>query len=83
MGKIPFIPFKNNDLEISDIFMYKTLIDAYNRRLSDLSNTFKDSNELTYVLKNYDDEELPEFKRLLRYYGAIKVSDNGVSTQYR
>ncbi|MGF3880277.1 phage portal protein [Staphylococcus aureus] len=76
-GKIPFIPFKNNDLEISDIFMYKTLIDAYNRRLSDLSNTFKDSNELTYVLTNYDDQELPEFKRLLRYYGAIKVSDNG------
>ncbi|HGZ6340910.1 TPA: phage portal protein, partial [Staphylococcus aureus] len=65
-GKIPFIPFKNNDLEISDIFMYKTLIDAYNRRLSDLSNTFKDSNELTYVLKNYDDQKLPEFKRLLR-----------------
>ncbi|UIF39987.1 phage portal protein, partial [Staphylococcus aureus] len=29
-GKIPFIPFKNNDLEKSDIFMYKTLIDAYN-----------------------------------------------------
>lgn len=82
-GKIPFIPFKNNDLEMSDIFMYKTLIDAYNRRLSDLSNTFKDSNELTYVLKNYDEQELPEFKRLLRYYGAIKVSDNGVSTQYR
>lgn len=76
-GKIPFIPFKNNDLEMSDIFMYKTLIDAYNRRLSDLSNMFKDSNELTYILTNYDDQELSEFKRLMRYYGAVKVSDTG------
>ncbi|MBI5972216.1 phage portal protein [Staphylococcus caledonicus] len=76
-GKIPFIPFKNNDLEVSDIFMYKTLIDDYNRRLSDLSNMFKESTELTYVLKNYNDQDLAEFKRLMRYYGAINVTEDG------
>ena len=76
-GKIPFIPFKNNDQEVSDIFMYKTLIDDYNRRLSDLSNMFQDSTELTYVLKNYNDQDLAEFKRIMRYYGAINITDDG------
>lgn len=81
-GRIPFIPFKNNDAERSDIFMYKTQIDAYNRRMSDTANMFKESNELIYVLTNYDDTDLSEFKRNLRHYGAIKVSDKdgGVDT---
>ncbi|MBN6091267.1 phage portal protein [Staphylococcus saprophyticus] len=81
-GRIPFIPFKNNDAERSDLFMYKTQIDAYNRRLSDTANMFKESNELIYVLTNYDDTDLSEFKRNMRHYGAIKVSnvDGGVDT---
>lgn len=62
--------------------MYKTQIDAYNRRLSDTANMFKESNELIYVLTNYDDTDLSEFKRNMRHYGAIKVSnvDGGVDT---
>lgn len=80
--RLPFIPFKNNDAERSDLFMYKTQIDAYNRRLSDTANLFKESNELIYVLTNYDETDLSEFKRNLRHYGAIKVSnvDGGVDT---
>jgi hypothetical protein len=34
-GRVPFIPFKNNPQEVSDLFMYKTIIDALDRRLSD------------------------------------------------
>ncbi|WP_239700347.1 phage portal protein [Mammaliicoccus sp. D-M17] len=76
-GKVPFIAFKNNDSETSDVFMYKSLVDAYNRRLSDTDNVFSESNELIYVLKNYDSTDLSDFKRNLRYYGAIKIDDDG------
>lgn len=77
-GKVPFIPFKNNPEEISDIHMYKTIIDAIDKRLSDTQNMFDESAELIYILKGYEGEDLKEFMRNLKYYKAINVDgDNG------
>ena len=39
-GRVPFIPFKNNSEEVSDIWQYKTIIDAIDKRLSDTQNMF-------------------------------------------
>lgn len=76
-GRVPFIPFKNNSKSESDIWRYKTFIDAMNRRSSDTQNMFDESTELIYVLKNYEGESLSEFMSNLKYYQAINVADDG------
>ncbi|PNZ29898.1 phage portal protein [Staphylococcus rostri] len=76
-GRVPFIPFKNNPQEVSDLFMYKTIIDAMDKRLSDTQNTFDESTELIYVLKGYEGQDLDEFMRNLKYYKAINVDGDG------
>lgn len=80
-GKVPFIPFKNNPEETSDIHMYKTIIDAIDKRLSDTQNMFDESAELIYILQGYEGEDLKEFMNNLKYYKAINVdSEGGVDT---
>lgn len=76
-GRVPFIPFKNNPQEVSDLFMYKTIIDAMDKRLSDTQNTFDESTELIYILKGYEGQGLDEFMRNLKYYKAINVDGDG------
>lgn len=73
--KIPLIPFKFNSKEIPLIKMIKTLQDG----LNDVESGFKDaleenSRNSIIVLKNYDGENLGEFRRNLATYGAVKVS---------
>ena len=75
--RVPFIPFKNNPQEVSDIYMYKTIIDAMDKRLSDTQNTFDASTELIYVLKGYEGQDLDEFMANLKYYKAINVDGDG------
>lgn len=82
-GRVPFIPFKNNPQEVSDLFMYKTIIDALDKRLSDTQNTFDESVELIYILKGYEGEDMKDFMYNLKYYKAISVageSGSGVDT---
>ncbi len=76
-NRVPFIPFKNNPQEVSDIYMYKTIIDAMDKRLSDTQNTFDASTELIYVLKGYEGEDLEQFMSNLKYYKAINVDGDG------
>lgn len=76
-GRVPFIAFKNNTEESSDIHMYKTIIDAIDKRLSDAQNMFDESTELIYVLKGYEGQKLDEFMRNLKYYKAINVEGEG------
>lgn len=80
-GKVPFIPFKNNSKSESDIWRYKTFIDAMNRRTSDTQNMFDESTELIYILQGYEGQDLSEFMRNLKFYKAINVdSEGGVET---
>ncbi|UXS43750.1 phage portal protein [Staphylococcus delphini] len=76
-NRVPFIPFKNNPQEVSDLFMYKTVIDAMDKRLSDTQNTFDESTELIYILKGYEGQNLDEFMQNLKYYKAINVDGDG------
>ena len=76
-GKVPFIPFKNNEEMLNDLNNYKELIDDYNLNVSDLSNDLADLQEAIYVLKNYQGESLAEFKTNLRYYRALKTDGDG------
>jgi SPP1 family phage portal protein len=79
--RVPFIPFRNNEQEKSDLAYYKHIIDAYDKRVSDNQNTFDEMQELIYILRGYEGQNLSEFMQNLKYYKAIKVdSEGGVDT---
>ena len=76
--RIPLIPFKYNKQEIPLIRRVKTLQDGINTMLSDFENNMQeDARNTILILKNYDGENLGEFRRNLATYGAVKVRDDG------
>lgn len=73
-ARIPLIAFKYNDEEIPLISKVKSLQDALNETISDFQNNIQeDSRNTILVIKNYDGENLGEFRRNLATYGAVKV----------
>lgn len=74
-GKVPFVPFKNNFMEIPDIVFVKSLIDAYDISRSDTANYIDDVKNIIYVLKGYGGASLGEFMYDLNHYRAIKIDD--------
>ena len=76
-GKVPFIPFKNNDFELPDLQFVKTLIDDYDITRSDISNLLTDIQNTIYALKGYGGENLSEFMKDLAFYKAVKLEEDG------
>jgi len=73
-GKIPIVAFKYNNEETPLICKVKSLQDAINATLSDFQNNMQeDSRNTILVIKNYDGENLGEFRHNLATYGAVKV----------
>ena len=60
----------------------KELQDAINTMISDFENNMQeDARNTILILKNYDGQDLGEFRRNLAAYGAVKVrEDGGVTT---
>ncbi len=85
-NKIPLIAFKYNNNEIPLIKNVKTLQDGLNLVISNFQNGMEeDPRNTILVLKNYDGENLGEFRKNLATYGAVKVrnadgSNGGVET---
>jgi len=72
--RIPIIPFKYNDEEIPLINKVKSLQDGINTMLSDFENNMQeDSRNTILIIKNYDGQNLAEFRHNLATYGAVKV----------
>ncbi len=80
--RFPLIPFKYNKQETPLISRVKSLQDGINTVLSDFRNGMELSPQNTIlVLKNYDGENLGEFRHNLAAYSAVKVrGDGGVET---
>lgn len=81
--RVPFVPWKNNDIELPDLQFVKTLIDDYDLTRSDVSNLLADLRSLVYILKGYGGENRGEFMRDLGYYNCVKIDsdeDAGVDT---
>ena len=82
--KIPLIPWKYNNKEIPLIKMVKSLQDGLNIILSNFQNNMEeDTRNTILVLKNYDGQNLGEFRKNLAALGAVKVrtvdgADGGV-----
>jgi SPP1 family phage portal protein len=75
--RVPFIPFKNNDMELPDLQFVKTLIDDYDRTRSDISNLLTDIKNVIFALRGYGGENLSDFMRDLSYYRAVKLDEDG------
>ncbi|MBR6401560.1 MAG: phage portal protein [Firmicutes bacterium] len=72
--RIPLIAFKYNAKEIPLIKNVKTLQDGLNILMSNFQNGMEeDVRNTILVLKNYDGENLGEFRQNLAAYGAVKV----------
>ena len=82
--KIPLIPWKYNNKEIPLIKMVKTLQDGLNVILSNFQNNMEeDVRNTILILKNYDGQNLGQFRKNLAAFGAVKVrtvdgADGGV-----
>ena len=83
-GKVPLVAFKYNNREIPLIRKVKSLQDGINTMLSDFENNMQeDSRNTILIIKNYDGQNLAEFRHNLATYGAVKVktvdgADGGV-----
>lgn len=72
--KVPLIGFKYNEGEVPLIRRTKGLQDAINEMLSMFhNNMLEDSRNTLLIIKNYDGQDLGEFRHNLATYGAVKV----------
>lgn len=73
MGRVPFIPFFNNNLETSDLKNIKGLIDTYDKVYSGFSNDLEDIQEIIFILSGYGGTNLKEFLQDLKKYKTVKL----------
>lgn len=82
-GKVPFIAFKNNRIELPDIKFVKSLIDNYDLSRSEAANYVEEVKNLIFILKGYGGEDISEFMKRLNEDRAIPIDDpedGGVDT---
>lgn len=82
-GRVPFIAFKNNRVELPDIKFVKSLVDNYDLSRSEAANYVEEVKNLIFVLKGYGGEDIHEFMRRLNEDRAIPIDDpkdGGVDT---
>lgn len=76
--KIPLICFRADELEQPLLNRIKSLQDTLNELVSDFANNMQEDNRNTIlIIRNYDGENLGEFRRNLATYGAVKVTEDG------
>ena len=80
--RVPLIPIRANDGELSLLVRVKTLQDALNRIISTFEdNMEQDVKSTIIVIKNFDGTNLSEFRKNLMEFGAVKVGqDGGIDT---
>ncbi|MEK3950959.1 phage portal protein [Paenibacillus sp. FSL H7-0703] len=75
--RVPFVPFKYNDEEMPLVEILKTLVDDYDKRMSENANNLEDLPNSIYVIKNYDGTDVGEMRRNLSQLRVVKVADPG------
>ena len=81
-GKVPFIQLKNNRFEMSDLDNIKSLIDSYDKTISDFANNFEDMQDVYYKIKNYagsviSQEDISVIMESLKQHKIINVDKDG------
>ena len=85
--RVPLIPFKSNSNETCLLKKCKSLQDGINNILSSFADGMEEnsSGNTIIIIKNYDGENLGEFRRNLMQYKAVKVrtidgADGGIDS---
>ncbi|MCI9141598.1 MAG: phage portal protein [Lachnospiraceae bacterium] len=73
MEEVPFIPFRNNNIDTDDLINIKPLIDVYDKVFSGFINDLDDIQELIFILKGYGGTKLNGFLQDLKKYKVIKL----------
>lgn len=73
LGRVPFIPFFNNDTNTGDLENIKGLIDTYDKVYSGFANDLEDIQEIIFVLSGYGGTDLKEFLDGLKKYKTVKL----------
>ena len=76
-GAIPFVPLFNNDEDDTDLQAIKNYIDVYDIVDSDFANNFEDFQDMYWILKGYNGENVGKFLEQVKRYKTIKVGDEG------
>ena len=77
-GAVPLIAFRAGFREIPLINRVKSLQDGINTMLSDFQDRLgEDTHHTVLVIRNFDGEDLGEFRRNLATFGAVKVRSEG------
>lgn len=83
-GRVPFIPFFNNNINTGDLDNIKKLIDTYDKVFSGFVNDLEDIQEIIFVLSGYGGTSLAEFLQDLKKYKTVKLDETedkpGLST---
>ena len=75
-GRVPFIPLKNNDKELTDLQLVKGLIDAYDYVCSEGTNNLLDMVDLYWVIQGYGGETASAVAKKLQINKAVQISDS-------
>lgn len=75
--RLPFIPFKYNEDEVSLLRMIKALLDDYDKISSSTSNVIQDTPDSIKVVRNYDGTDKQEFIENLNVFRTAFVSGDG------
>ena len=80
-GRVPFIPLRNNDREMTDLQLVKGLIDAYDYISSEGTNNLLDMVDLYWVIQGYGGETAGAVARKLQVNKAVQISDSSGSVE--
>ncbi len=80
-GRVPFIPLRNNDKEMTDLQLVKGLIDAYDYVSSEGTNNLLDMVDLYWVIQGYGGETASAVARKLQVNKAVQISDSSGSVE--
>lgn len=80
--RLPFVPIKYNDSETPLISRIKSLIDAYDKGVSNNGNALEDAGNKIIKVKNYggsgkDSDQLGRLRQTVNAYRLIMVNDDG------
>lgn len=76
-GFIPFFRLDNSRKQVSGLKIVKDIIDDYDLMSCGLSNNIQDANEVLYVVKGFQGDNLDELMQNVRTKKHIGVTDGG------
>lgn len=82
-SKIPILPLFANDMKQSTMTVaLKNKLDLYDIISSDFGNNLEDNNDIYWVLKNYQGQDLSEFLADYKYYKTISIDTEGEASPH-